>query len=218
MKTNKIPIPPNPPWVPLDICEASGGYLSYFYNDELSSLPARAITRVGDNKVDPNLETKTYGLFSTCNKIMRRSIVKRGCRRIFFITNRKRVRVLAGLYLVKWYVPVEPNGDDFCLAADRIWFVEDPIPLVDVDKACGTNVCRSFRTYLHVDVEGCRRIERLLKRRADSTGSYLSEIGRLERFNLKYGGYKCVTAKERDSYSWHCNTLKFVLKKAIRQK
>lgn len=219
MKTNKIPIPPNPPWVPLDICEASGGYLSYFYNDELSSLPARAITRVGDNKVDPNLETKTYGLFSTCNKIMRRSIVKRRCRPIFFMTNRKGVRVLAGLYLVKWYVPVAPNGDDFCLAADRIWFVEDPIPLVDVDKACGTDICRPSRSIcLRVNPDECRKMVGLLKRKPNVIKLYLSEIGRLERFNLKYGGYKCVTAKERDSYSWHCDTLKFVLKKVIRQK
>lgn len=218
MKTNRIPIPPNPPWVPLDICEASGGYLSYFYNDELSSLPARAITRVGDNKVDPNLETKTYGLFSTCHKSMRKSVVKRGCQHIFFITNRKGVRVLAGLYLVKWYVPVAPNGDDFCLAADSICFVKYPIPLVDVDKTCGTNVSRTFRNYLCVNPDECRKIVRLLKRKPNVIKLYLSEIDRLERFNLKYGGYKCVTAKERDSYSWHCDTVKVVLKKAIRQK
>ena len=217
MKTNRVTIPPNPPWLPLTVYEASGGYLSYFYSDELSSLPIRAITTVGDNKVDPNLETKTYGLFSTCNKPMRKSIVKRGCRYIFFVTNRKGTRVLAGLYLVKWYTPVTPDGDDFCLATDRIGFVEDPIPLGHVDKACGTDVSRPFRTYLHVDADGCRKIERLLNRRSNATGSYLSEIDRLERFNLKHGGYKYVTAKGRDSYSWHCDKVKFVLKKVIGQ-
>jgi len=215
MKTNRMPIPPNHPWVPLAVCEASGGYLSYFYSDELSSLPVRAVTTVGDNKVDPNLETKTYGLFSLCNKNMRKSIVMRGCRYIFFITNRKG-RVLAGLYLVKWYAPVSLDDDDFCLAADRIWFVQNPIPLIDVDKACGTNICRSFRTYLHVDAEGCRKIESFLNRESNATGSYLSEIGRLERFNLKYGGYKYVTAKVKDSYSWDCDKVKSILKNAMR--
>lgn len=215
MKTNRVAIPPNPPWAPLAIREASGGYFSYFFNDDLSGLPVRAVTKVGDNKADPNLETKTYGLFSTCNKSMRKSVVKRGCPYIFFITNRKRVRILTGLYLVKWYAPVSSDDDDFCLAADSIWFVQDPIPLVNVDKTCGTNVARWFRTCLRVDAEGCRKIERLLKRRANATGSYLSEIDRLERFNLKHGGYRYVTAKRRDSYSWDCDKVKSILKNSM---
>ena len=101
-KTNRVAVPPNSPWIPLAICEANGGYIGTFLNDDLSALPVRAITRVGDNKVGPNLETKTYGLFSTCHKIMRKSTVRRGCRHVFFITNRRGVRVLAGLYLIKW--------------------------------------------------------------------------------------------------------------------
>jgi hypothetical protein len=215
--TNKVAVPPNPPWVPLAIREESGGYLNYFYNDDLSGLTVRAVTKVKDNKADPNLETKTYGLFSTCNKIMRKSIVKRGCRYIFFFTNRKRVRVLAGLYLVKWYTPVSLSDGDFCLAADSIWFVENPIPLVDVDKACGTDVSRSFRMFKHVDAGECKKIERLLKRRANITGLYLSEIDRLERFNLKHGGYRYVTAKVKDSYSWDCVKVKSILKNAMKQ-
>lgn len=215
--TNKVAVPPNHPWIPLAIREESGGYLSYFFSDELSSLPVRAITKVGDNKVDPNLETKTYGLFSPCNKIMRKSIVKRGCRHIFFITNRKGVRVLTGLYFVKWYALVSSDNDDFCLAADRIWFVENPIPLEKVDESCGTNVSRWFRTYLHVDADGCRKIERLLKRRRNATDLYLSEIDRLERFNLRHGGYRYVTAKVRDSYSWDCVKVKSILKNVMKQ-
>ncbi len=217
VKSNKAAIPPNHPWVPLAIHEASGGYLSYFFNDDLSRLPVRAVTIVGDNKADPNLETKTYGLFSTCNKTMRKSIVKRGCRHIFFITNRKGVRVLAGLYLVKWYAPVSLNDGDFCLAADRIWFMQAPIPLVDVDKACGTDICRPFRTCLRVDAEGCRKMGNLLKRKPNATELHLSEIVRLERFNLKHGGYRYVTAKVRDSYSWDCVKVKSILKNAMKQ-
>lgn len=217
VKTNKMAIPPNSPWEPLTVCEENGGYLSYFFSDELSSLPVRAITRVGDNKVDPNLETETYGLFSPCNKTMRKSIVKRGCRHIFFITKRKVGRVLAGLYLIKWYAPVSLENDDFCLATDSIWFVANPIPLEEVDECCGTNISRWFRTYLHVDAGECKKIERLLKRRVNVTGLYLSEIDRLERFNLKHGGYRYVTAKVRDSYSWDCVKVKTILKNAVKQ-
>jgi len=217
MKTNRVAIPPNPPWKPLAIREASGGYLSYFFNDDLSGIPVRAITTVRDNKVDPNLETKTYGLFSPCNKIMRKSVVQHGGRHVFFITNRKGVRVLTGLYLIKWYAPVSLDDKDFCLAADSIWFVQDPIPLMDVDEACGTNVDRWFRTYLRVDAEGCRKIENLLKRKPNATELYLSEIDRLERFNLKHGGYRYITAKVNDSYSWHCNKVLTILENATRQ-
>ena len=218
VKTNKAAIPPNPPWIPLAVNEASGGYLSYFYSADLSPLPVRSITiiKAGGNKVDPNLETMTYGLFSNCNKIMRKSIVKRGCRHIFFITKRKIGRVLAGLYLVKWYAPVSLENDDFCLAADSIWFVENPISLVNVDKACGTDVSRSFRIFKHVDADECKKIERLLKRKPNATKSYLSEIDRLERFNLKHGGYRYVTAKRRDSYSWDCDKVKSILENAMR--
>ncbi len=217
VKYNKVTIPPNPPWLPLTIHKASGGYVSYYFNDDLSGLPVRAVTKLRDNKADPNLETKTYGLFSTCNKIMRKSIVKHGCRRIFFITNRKRVRVLAGLYFVKWYALVSSDNDDFCLAADSVWFVKNPIPLEYVDNTCGTNISRWFRTYLYVDVEGCRKIEELLKRKANATESYLSEIDRLERFNLKHGGYRYVTDKGRDSYSWDCDKVKSILKNAMKK-
>ena len=215
MKNNRSAIPPNPPWRELAICEASGGYLGSFLNDDLSGLPVRAVTKVGDNKADPNLETKTYGLFSTCHKVMRKSIVKHGCRHVFFITNRRGVRILAGLYLVKWYAVVSADEDDFCLAADSIWFVADPIPLEQVDKVCGTNVSRWFRNHLRVDAEGCRKIERLLKRRANATGVYLAEIDRLERFNLKHGGYRYVTARRKESYSWDCDKVRSILGRGI---
>ncbi len=217
VKSDRVAIPPNPPWIPLAVREASGGYLSYFFSDDLSSLSVRSITRVGDNKVDPNLETKTYGLFSPCNKNMRKSIVNHGCRYIFFVTRRKGIRALCGVYFVKWYAPINRDGSDFCLAADHIWFVADSIPSVDVDKACRTNVSRPFRTCLRVDADECKKIERLLKRKPNATELYLSEIDRLERFNLKHGGYRYVTAKARDLYSWDCVKVKSILKNAMKQ-
>ncbi len=203
--------PPNPPWKQLDIRENSGGYISYFYNDDMSRLPVRAITKIGDNKADPNLETQTYGLFSYCNKKMRKSIVKNGCKYIYFITNRNSLRVLTGVYNIKWYAPIPTNEDDFCLTADSMWFVQNPIPLTSVDKACGTNVSRWFRTYLHVNANECKKLNRLLKYRPNDTNLYFAEIDRLERFNLKFGGYRYISAMLIDSYSWDCDKVESIL-------
>ena len=53
--------------------------------DDLSRLPVRHITRPHDNKSDPNIETGTYGLFSTCEHQMRSGIVNRGAQYIVFM-------------------------------------------------------------------------------------------------------------------------------------
>src|SRR5438445_433007 len=97
--------PPNPPWKPLQPAD-KGGYLSFYYSDSNSKIPVRDITRLGDSKSDPNVETRTYGMFSTCEEDMRRSLVQKGIAHIFFCTTRTRgktrVRVLSGHYHIKW--------------------------------------------------------------------------------------------------------------------
>src|SRR6266568_2401005 len=90
------PIPPNPPWAPMSQEGDGGGCLSVYYSDDMSPLAVRWITKPGDNKSDPNLETMTYGLFSTCSKAMRSGIVKRGAEYLFFATRRGGTRVLSG--------------------------------------------------------------------------------------------------------------------------
>ena len=76
-----------------------------YYSEPLARWPVREITRPGDNKSDPNIETGTYGLFSTCEPGMRNRIVHDGAATIFFLTTRKRGegRVLSGYYHVGWY-------------------------------------------------------------------------------------------------------------------
>ena len=85
--TNPEARPPGPPWRPLDPAAPATGYASYYLSDELARWPVRAITRIKDNKSDPNLETGTYGLFSTCQREMRSGIVHDPPRYIFFVTN-----------------------------------------------------------------------------------------------------------------------------------
>lgn len=202
-------VPPGPPWRLLSICQSSGGYLSYHYNDDLSSLPVRAVTKIGDNKADPNIETMTYGLFSTCNKIMRKSVVKRGNPYIFFVTNINGQRYLSGLYHIKWYAPLQKTTDDFCLAASSVWFVQQPISLEDIKESCRINI-PFFRTYFHVSTEECKRIKKILLDRPNAIKLYLSEIDRLERFNQMLTGYRYVTAKIKEPFSWNCSKVKSI--------
>ena len=84
----EIPVgvkPPAAPWSLLRAAQPATGYLSMYLADDLSWLPVRHITRPHDNKSDPNIETGTYGLFSTCEHQMRSGIVNRGAQYIVFM-------------------------------------------------------------------------------------------------------------------------------------
>src|SRR6266567_6553297 len=102
--------PPNSPWIPLKTEPRRGGYLSYHYSDDLSELAVRWVTKPGDNESDPNLETGTYGLFSTCSPRMRSGAVKNHIGTIFFCTRKDYTRVLSGFYQLGWYTK-GPLGD-----------------------------------------------------------------------------------------------------------
>lgn len=75
--------PPNPPWIPLEPGDGSISALSFYYSDPNSDIPVREVTRADDNKADPNLETMTFGLFSTCERGMRAGIVRHGIEFLF---------------------------------------------------------------------------------------------------------------------------------------
>src|SRR5205085_876583 len=118
--------PPSLPW--REIQNRTGeGYVSVYYSDDLSPFPVRFVTKPGDNKSDPNLETLTYGLFSTCSPSMRSGLVNRSAQYIFFTTQRSGRRVLAGFYNVRWYAPANsPRKNDYYLAAESAHFIENP--------------------------------------------------------------------------------------------
>src|SRR5687768_5215057 len=99
--------PPAPPWVPITPRLGSGSYVSVYLSSDIARVPVRDVTRLSDNKSDPNLETATYGLFSTCEPIMRESIKSRGISEIFFITTVEDLgRCLTGWYELGWMVDV----------------------------------------------------------------------------------------------------------------
>jgi hypothetical protein len=207
--------PPAAPWKEISRKPRAQGALSYYYNDELAKLPVRAVTKPQDNKADPNLETLSYGLFSTCQKGLRSAFVKNGRQHLFFITACRGVRVLTGYYSVKWYAPLPAAGPgDFALAADEAYFLGKPLPLADVDAACGTDINHWFRTSLLLEEEECQRILTLMHRQPDAKEAYLQELDRLERFNKSRGGFRYIGRQSDASFSWSI-AAPFLLQKPV---
>lgn len=194
--------PPNAPWQ--EIQNPTGaGYLSVYYSDDLSALPVRFVTKPGDNKSDPNLETLTYGLFSTCSPSMRSGLVRRHAEYIFFTTMRSAGRVLSGFYHVHWYAAANsPRKADFYLAADSAYFVEAAPSLREVDRACRTNLNRRFRGTLVLEPNECAALRRYLIRLPSALPAYLAEIDRLERFSFMHSGYRYPSWRRKDKFDW----------------
>jgi hypothetical protein len=195
-------VPPNRPWQELVHTEQSMGYLSIYYSDNLSPLAVRFVTKPGDYKSDPNLETATYGLFSVCSSAMRAGVVKRGSEYVFFACSRDKRRVLTGYYHVRWYARGVLGNRDYCLAADRVRFLAEPIPLTEIDRLCGTDVSKKFRGMRLLTTEHCHTIADIVDSYADATADYLAEIDRLERFNLRHTGYRYPTWRRKEKFSW----------------
>lgn len=204
MLANEISVsPPNLPWKSLEVPPQPEGYISYYYSDDISPLPVRWVTKPGDNKSDPNLETSTYGLFSTCSPDMRTGVVRNGRPYIFFVTNRNGVRVLTGYYHIKWYAEGAFPGDwDFSIAADKVHFVDSPISLVEIDKKLGTTLAKRFRIYKGISHDVCCKLQALLDSYNDCTPYYLEEIDRLERFNQQHGKYRYIGWMQNEKFSW----------------
>jgi Zn finger protein HypA/HybF involved in hydrogenase expression len=197
-------IPPNSPWCEINASPEAGGYLSIYYNDDLSFLPVRAVTKPDDNKSDPNLETLTYGLFSTCSKAMRSGIVNRKLRYIFFATARSKTRVLTGYYDLRWFAETVPTGEgiEYCVAAENARFIANPVPLSEVDRLCGTNLSKWFRGMRLLSGDDCRQLRHIIDNQPDAIAEYLVEIDRLERFNLKHGGFRYISWRQSEKFSW----------------
>lgn len=204
--------PPNPPWTPIEKDGTGRAPLAFYYSDSHSPLPVREVTRPQDSKADPNLETLTFGLFTTCEPGMRRGVVREHMRHLFFCTNRAGVRVLTGYYEVGWYCkgpPIRgyrPEGkppDDYALAASKARFVNPGFPLRDLTGYLrGQRLDTRFRTHRYVDGQVARLLLDLLEATPDATGDYLREIRRLERMNLRKYGYRYENWRRPEGFGW----------------
>lgn len=205
--------PPNHPWMELIGSLENGGYLSFYYSDPFSDIPVRNISSEFDSKSDPNLETGTYGLFSSCERGMRASVVKRKIKYIFFCTARSDSRVLTGFYELGWYnkgPTIEGysnsrkvNLTDYALAAIRFKFVNPGFPLNSLTGLLeGEDLSVPFRTQKRVSKRATTKLLKLLDRTEDKTSEYLSEIKRLEHRNIEKVEYAYPNWKRKNGFTW----------------
>lgn len=184
-------MPPNPPWKPLKRASPEEGYLSIFLSDPFARYPVRHITRIYDNKSDPNIETLTYGLFSTCEDKMRHGVVRDGRPWLFFVTQIKnKGRCVAGMYEIGWHAdgPLAPGARDDALAAVGSRWI-DPIPASDIGGSLGEQIRKRFRPFMRLDATHTAELCALIESKPDRTQGYLREISRLEKFNAAVTGF-----------------------------
>jgi rubrerythrin len=129
--------------------------------------------------------------------------VKNGATTVFFGTRFSGQRVLSGYYDVLWYAPtVSAKVNDFCLAAERVHFVANPLTFSEVDRLCGTDISNRFRLFKRLSPLECTKICSLLEKQEDATPKYVAEIDRLERFNLLHTGFRYPTWRRENKFSW----------------
>jgi hypothetical protein len=175
-----------------------------FYSDDLAKVPVRAITRVGDNKSDPNIETGTFGLFSTCERSMRSGVVANEREHIVFATQWRGQRAIAGFYRIGWYAEGTSHGSksDYSLAAEDAHFVANPISLKDADAQLGSNLSRPFRLVKLLNPKVLKSVIRLIRSQPNALDLYNEEVERLERFNQFHGGFRYPTWQQKVPFSW----------------
>lgn len=196
--------PPRPPWKTLDAREPPTGYLTFYYSDDLSRLAVRHVTRPGDCKSDPNIETGTFGLFSTCEPSVRSALVNNGARYLFFVTTRPEIgRVLAGFYRIGWWCGAARGPDrDVRLAADEVHFVENPIAVGDLPEPARSSASRPMRSCRPVDADAAGQLLNALRSLTDATPAYLGEVDRLERFNAFRTSARYPGWGQNERFTW----------------
>jgi hypothetical protein len=191
------------PWQPLT--DEGRGYLSVYFSEPLARWPVREITRPGDNKSDPNIETGTYGLFSTCEPTMRNRIVMDGAATIFFVTTPKRRqgRVLSGYYEIGWYTEGTQGAinRDYALAASTVRLI-DPVPVCDLPEMLAAVCSTQFRTMKPIGVPTTSALREVCDERPDQTGNYLKEVERVERFARARSNYAYPSWGREDGFTW----------------
>jgi len=194
--------PPNPPWIDQETGDGSKAALSFYYSDPLSDVPVREVSHKNDPKSDPNVETQTFGLFSTCDKRMRATIVRDGIELHFFCTNRGGVRVLTGYYRYGYYYKVPATEDDYMMAAEEARFVAPGFPLLELTPYLrGVRLDKRFRTFRYIDGKTAHRLLLLLEDSPNSISQYISEIQRLEKLTLEQ--YSNIYQKKYPTgFSW----------------
>lgn len=195
----------NEHWKPIEHTLPLKGTLSYYYSEPLSIIPIRDVSHKNDAKADPNFETLTYGLFTHCNKSMRKNIVTKGIQILFFCTSRydseqkRSVRVLTGYYSTGWFHEIKKN--DCQIKAQKGKFVSPGFRLQDlIEYVDGYSIDRFFRTWKYLPHNVTNRLLKLLNTTPDATSEYISEIKKIEKITLEKNG--SIYNNRTTGFSW----------------
>lgn len=198
--------PPNAPWRRHTRNPEAGSAVTIYYSSDLSPLPIRAVERVDrgnpDNKQDPNLETQTFGLFSTCKRSLRSGVRSNHRPNLFFVTNTDEGRVITGYYEIGWFAEIPQQDRDFALAAESSYFVEDPIPIGEANERCGTEMDERSRNLKYPSPQAARHLKGLLHEQPDATKEYIKEIRRVENALRSRTGFTNVNLRKEDHFTW----------------
>ena len=181
------------------------GRLVYYYSNQKAALPVRDVQKSWDEKADPNLETMTYGVFSTCTPIGRKNAFEHGDEFLFFYTNWGGTRIVTGYYEIGSYLvtgfinrlgSITYHFSDYAFLARNSHFVKIGIPLgVHGEKRWERVRVRDtgiigygYRTTQQISSAETKILKGMLDAQDDATGDYVREIHRLEKENVsKYG-------------------------------
>lgn len=194
--------PPGPPWHA--VTDHGAGYLSIYLSEPLARWPIREVTRPRDNKSDPNIETASYGLFSTCEPSLRRGVVRQGSANIFFMTSRKgRGRVLTGYYHIGWYAEGARGAEngDYALAADQVKFI-DPVAPADLPADLQEPLSAWFRTQKRLDSSLVMKLREVMAGAPDRTSDYLKELARIEQFSREHSTFAYPSWGRQVGFTW----------------
>jgi rubrerythrin len=201
--SDRAPRPPGAPWLPIQ--DRGSGYLSVYLSEPLARWPIREVTRPRDNKSDPNIETGSYGLFSTCEPSLRRGVVREGAAHLFFMTSRKgEGRLLAGHYHIGWYTEGARGAEngDYALAADQVKFFE-PISPADLPSDLGESLSAWFRAQKPVDAAFVARLLETVEAATDRTADYLEELTRVEQFSRDRSTFAYPSWGREQGFTWN---------------
>jgi hypothetical protein len=205
-------------WKVIENNPKTTGHIAYYYSDSKADLPVRGIRKKWDSKADPNIETKTYGLFSTCMPPARKNMVTNRDSYIFFFTKWRGQRMFTGYYELGYFVDTgiipTANGKarkfpDYALLAKRTHFVRNGIPLtgdrwsIITEDSFNDGVIDGYgpRDFKQIDSKLTNLLKSKLDEQKDITGEYVKEIYRLENENLQKYGYKYPSWKRREGFT-----------------
>jgi hypothetical protein len=189
------------------------GRLVYYYSNQKAALPVRDVQKGWDEKADPNIETMTYGLFSTCTPIGRKNALEHGDEFLFFYTNREGTRMVTGYYEIGSYVvtgfvnrlgSITYHFPDYAFLARNVRFVKTGIPLgVHGEKRWERVRVREtgvtgygYRTTQRISSAETKALKGMLDVEDDATADYVREIHRLEEENVRKFGFRYPTFQQ----------------------